>query len=61
MADFKYKGGPTKGKPFRDVKVPKSDGTFEVFTGVIPNASTITVTDSKSIEYLRGNSKFQEQ
>lgn len=52
MAQFRYIGLITKSDGTVDVRVPKSDGTVDVFTGVVPNTTTIDVTDSRSIKGL---------
>jgi hypothetical protein len=61
MATFRYSGEPTSGKTTKDIKVPKADGSFEVFAAVEPNVTDIVTTDATSISFLQSNSNFTEQ
>lgn len=52
MAQFKYIGLLTKADGKIDVNVPKSDGSWQMFTGITPNTTVIDVTDATSINAL---------
>ena len=60
MANYLYTGLPTYGSSTKDIKIPKSDGSFDIFDNVQPNITQITVTDSKSIEYCDKSPTFQK-
>ena len=61
MADFKYSGLPTYGLTTKDIKAPKSDGSFQVFLDVEPDVTIISTLDTKSIEYFQSNANFVQQ
>jgi hypothetical protein len=52
MAQFKYIGLQTKADGKIDVRVPKSDGSFQMFTNITPNLTVIDTTDDLSIKAL---------
>lgn len=61
MADFVYVGEPTAGGTTKDIKLPKSDGTFAVFENIEPNVTVISTTDPGCVAFMQNNPNFQQQ
>jgi hypothetical protein len=60
MKKFIYTGMPTFNKNFKDIKIPKSDGSFILVKNVIPNETVIELEDARSIEFCSNNLFFSE-
>ncbi|MDB4330500.1 hypothetical protein N9948_02145 [bacterium] len=61
MADFKYTGQPTAGGSTKDIKLPKTDGTFAVIASVVPDVTVISTEDAECINFMQSNPNFQQQ
>jgi len=62
MAVFIYTGQPTAGKSTKDIKAPNVSGGWTVYSGVTPNVTEISTSDTKEIEYFQKYSNsFSQQ
>ena len=61
MADFKYIGEPTAGSSTKDIKLPKTDGSFAVIDNVEADVTVISTTDQGCIDFMSSNTNFQQQ
>jgi len=61
MQSFIFNGNPTAGKSTRDIKVPLSNGNFQVFANVEPGVTVIQTSDAKAIAYLQSCGCFSQQ
>jgi hypothetical protein len=60
MKKYLYTGMPTFNKNSKDIKIPKSNGSFLLIKDVIPNQTVIEIDDLKSIEFCEKNLFFSE-
>ena len=52
MAQFRYIGLQTKPDGKIDVRVPTSDGSWQMFNNIIPNDTIIDTSDDQAIKAL---------